>query len=74
MKQLPQNVVARPEHPTQAAGTVKSISQTATEEFPDGIEILGDGTKTYGFTIASPDWVSATSTAKVYVSAFGYEY
>jgi len=57
----------------QAAGTVKSI--TAIERsYPDGIEFLGDGTKQIGFTLAAPDWVSVTSTLKVYVSIFAYEY
>lgn len=58
----------------QAAGTVKSVSPPLLEEFPDGFEILGDGTKQIGFSVQAPDWVTASATLNVYLTIFGYEY
>ena len=57
----------------QAIGTVKSIG-SGFDDYPDGIEFLGDGTKQIGFSLTAPDWVSVTSTLKVYVSIFAFEY
>jgi hypothetical protein len=58
----------------QAIGTVKSISTPLLEEFPDGFEILGDGTKQIGFSLQAPDWVTASATLNIYLTIFGYEY
>lgn len=42
--------------------------------FPDGIEYLGDGTKSLCFTLETPDWVVTTQTgrAKGTITAFEY--
>ena len=56
-----------------ASGTVKSADHV-NQEYPDGIEFLGDGTKQIGFTLAAPDWVSTTATLQVRATIFGFEY
>lgn len=56
-----------------AAGTVKSIGSNF-DDYPDGLEFLGDGTKAIGWSLQAPDWVSATSTCKVYVTIIAFEY
>jgi hypothetical protein len=43
-------------------------------DLPDGFEILGDGTKTYGFTLETPDWVITTATGRSKITVFGFEY
>jgi hypothetical protein len=55
------------------SGTLKSVTSTV-QNFPDGIEFAGDGTKQIGFTLQTPDWVILVATVKVYVSVFGFEY
>lgn len=59
--------------PAVAAGTVKSIGSNF-DDVPDGLEILGDGTKAIGFSLQAPDWVTASATLKVYVTVLGFEY
>lgn len=56
-----------------AAGTVKSIGSNF-DDYPDGLEFLGDGTKAIGWSLQAPDWVSATSTLKVYITIICFEY
>lgn len=56
------------------ATAVNTVGQEAFQEFPDGIEYLGDGTKQIGFTLEFPDWVTAAQTGKVYITIFGFEY
>lgn len=56
-----------------ASGTVKSMASTFLD-IPDGMEILGDGTKAIGFTEQTPDWVVSVATSKIYVTAIGFEY
>lgn len=56
------------------ATAVNTVGTTALDDFPDGIEYLGDGTKQIGFTLEFPDWVTAAQTGKVYVTIFGFEY
>jgi hypothetical protein len=55
-------------------GVVNTVGAPAMDDFPDGIEFLGDGTKQIGFTLEFPDWVTGTQTGKVYVTIFGFEY
>lgn len=43
-------------------------------DVPDGLEIVGDGTKTFGFTLETPDWVTSTATGRAKISIIGYEY
>ena len=59
--------------PVSSSATAKTIT-TQFDDFPDGIEFLGDGTKQIGVTLESPDWVTAANTPTVTVSVFGYEY
>ena len=59
--------------PVAAAGVPKSISNTF-EDVPDGLEFLGDGVRAIGLSLQAPDWVTAASTLKVYVTAIGFEY
>lgn len=56
------------------ATAVNTIGQSAFDDFPDGVEFLGDGTKQIGFTLEFPDWVTAAQTGKVYVTIFAFEY
>lgn len=56
------------------ATAVNTIGQSALDDFPDGIEYAGDGTKQIGFTLEFPDWVTAAQTGKVYVTIAAYEY
>jgi hypothetical protein len=43
--------------------------------WPDGLEFLGDGTKTIGVTIDSLDWVVTTNTPQLWsLTITGYEY
>lgn len=56
------------------ATAVNTVGQPAFDDFPDGIEFLGDGTKQIGFTLEFPDWVTGAQTGKVYVTIFGFEY
>jgi hypothetical protein len=56
------------------ATAVNTIGTSLLEDFPDGIEYLGDGTKQIGFTLEFPDWVTVAQTGKVYVTVFAYEY
>ena len=59
--------------PSVAAGTVKSIGSNF-DDIPDGLEFLGDGTKAIGLSLQAPDWVSVTSTLKVYITVIAFEY
>lgn len=59
--------------PTAAAGVVKSMAGSF-EDVPDGLEFLGDGVRAIGFSLQAPDWVTAASTLKVYVTVIGFEY
>lgn len=56
------------------ATAVNTVGTTAIDDWPDGIEYLGDGTKQIGFTLEFPDWVTAAQTGKVYVTIFAFEY
>ena len=44
------------------------------EDFPDGIEFLGDGTKAWGLSVLCPEWAATTELPTVSVSLFGFEY
>jgi hypothetical protein len=43
-------------------------------EVPDGLEMVGDGTGTFGFTLETPDWVTSTATGAAKITVIGYEY
>jgi hypothetical protein len=43
-------------------------------EVPDGLEMNGDGTATFGFTLETPDWVTTTATGRAKITAIGFEY
>lgn len=43
-------------------------------EYPDGMEMNGDGTATFGFTLETPDWVTTTGTGRAKITVIGYEY
>jgi hypothetical protein len=43
-------------------------------EVPDGMEMLGDGTGTFGFTLETPDWVATTGTGAAKITIIGFEY
>jgi hypothetical protein len=43
-------------------------------EVPDGLEMSGDGTGTFGFTLETPDWVTSTATGRIKITVIGYEY
>jgi hypothetical protein len=49
-------------------GTVQAF------DVPDGLEITGDGTKTFGFTLETPDWVTTTATGRAKITVIGFEY
>jgi hypothetical protein len=51
-----------------------TLGMPAIEEFTDGMEFLGDGTKQIGFTLEFPDWVSAAQTGKIYMTCTAFEY
>jgi hypothetical protein len=57
---------------TQSA--VLKATSNILDDFPDGIEYLGDGTKQIGFTLTNPDWVVTTNIPTTRVTIFGYEY
>lgn len=44
------------------------------QDFPDGMEFLGDGTKQIAFTWESPDWVTTTNIPAMTLTIFGFEY
>lgn len=56
------------------ATAVNTVGTTASGNFPDGCEYLGDGTKQIGFSLEFPDWVTAAQTGKCYITIFAYEY
>ena len=56
-----------------AAATVKSVG-TNFDDYPDGMEYLGDGTKAIGWSLQAPDWVTASATLKVYITIIAFEY
>jgi hypothetical protein len=58
---------------TSVAVAVNSTS-TVFIAFPDGIEFLGDGTKTIGWSAICPDWVTGTSIPILSMSATAFEY
>jgi hypothetical protein len=43
-------------------------------EVPDALEMTGDGTGTFGFTLETPDWVTTTATGRAKITVIGYEY
>jgi hypothetical protein len=43
-------------------------------EFPDGLEMTGDGTATFGVTLETPDWVTTTGTGRIKLTIIGFEY
>lgn len=43
-------------------------------DFPDGIEMNGDGTATFGFTLETPDWVTTTATGRAKITVIGVEF
>jgi hypothetical protein len=43
-------------------------------EVPDGLEMNGDGTATFGFTLETPDWVSSTATGRAKMTMIGFEF
>jgi hypothetical protein len=43
-------------------------------EVPDSLEMNGDGTATFGFTLETPDWVTSTATGRIKITVIGYEY
>jgi hypothetical protein len=58
-----------PHIPATAKNSVQLVFQ-----FPDGFEILGDGTKTLGFSVICPEWVTTTVLPTISMTAFGFEY
>jgi hypothetical protein len=56
-----------------STAVVKSGNQVSFM-IPDGLEYLGDGTKTYGFTLETPDWVTATATGRAKITIILFEY
>lgn len=46
----------------------------AALDFPDGFELAGDGTATFGFSLETPDWVNTTATARAKITVIGFEY
>lgn len=56
-----------------ATAIVKSGNQVPID-FPDGLEIVGDGTKTFGFTLETPDFVTTTATGRAKLTMIGFEY
>jgi hypothetical protein len=55
------------------AAAAKSMS-VVTHQFPDGIEFLGNGTVTIGFSVTSIDWVTTTNTPVVSLAVTAFEY
>jgi hypothetical protein len=43
-------------------------------EFPDGLEMLGDGTKQIGISAAFPEWVTATAVPTLTLVCIAFEY
>ena len=53
----------------------KAMGPTFVQDWPDGLEFLGDGTKTIGVTIDSLDWVTGTNTPQLWsLTITGFEY
>lgn len=55
------------------AAIVKSAA-VADYEVPDGLEMNGDGTGTFGFTLETPDWVTTTATGQAKITVIGVEF
>jgi hypothetical protein len=55
------------------AAVVKS-GQVMHADVPDALEMLGDGTGTFGFTLETPDWVTSTATGRAKITVVGFEY
>ena len=60
-------------HGLSVAGTVKTIA-TCIAAFPDGMEILGDGTKQIAVTAITPDYFVTTQLTKLSISIEVMEY
>jgi hypothetical protein len=56
-----------------ATAVVKS-GNSDSYVIPDGVEYAGDGTKTYGFTLETPDWVTTTATGRAKITIIAFEY
>jgi hypothetical protein len=53
---------------------VVNASGHAFVEFPDGLELIGDGNRTFGFTLECPDYAASTGTMKVKATILAFEY
>jgi len=59
--------------PLGVAAAAKSLT-TVTHQFPDGVEFLGNGTVTIGFSCTSIDFVTTTNTPILSLSVTAFEY
>jgi hypothetical protein len=60
-----------------ALGTTVATALTSAQmdwEFPDGLEMLGDGTKQIGISAAFPEWVTASAVPTLTLVCIAYEY
>lgn len=53
---------------------IVKASNTCMVDFPDGFELAGDGTATFGFSLETPDWVVTTATGRAKITVIGFEY
>jgi hypothetical protein len=60
-----------------SAGTSTAVvkgSSVSTLNIPDGFELLGNGTVTFGFSLETPDYTATTATGQAKITVVGYEY
>jgi hypothetical protein len=60
--------------PVGATTAIVKGSNWASIELPDGFELAGDGTATFGFSLETPDWVTSTATGRAKITVIGFEY
>jgi hypothetical protein len=49
-------------------------SDHASLPIPDGFDLVGDGNRTFGFTLETPDYVSGTGEVRVKASILAFEF
>lgn len=60
--------------PCGVTTAIVKATNWASLEIPDGFELAGDGTATFGFTLETPEWVTTTATGRAKITVFGFEY
>lgn len=60
--------------PVAVSPAAVNAGAQAALPLPDGFELAGDGTRTFGFTLECPDYVAVTATLRVKATILALEY